>query len=76
MANLTTPDRVLRALGYVDTTLTESMILDYIEYSSTYIQTITRTTYKTTDSLYGTARACATSMDNLELLNTNIAGGQ
>lgn len=62
MADLTTPDRVLRALGYVDVTLTEQMVLDYIEYASEYIQTITRTTYKTTDTLYGTARACATYM--------------
>ena len=59
---LTTVDRVLRVLGYTDPTLTESMILDYIEYSSEYIQNVTRTVYRTTNSLYGTARACATYM--------------
>ena len=65
MADLTTVDRVLRVLGYVDVTLTEAMVDDYIEYSSEYIQAITRTQYKTTHSLYGTARACATYMSAL-----------
>lgn len=65
MPDLTTPDRVLRALGYVDVTLTEAMLLDYIEYSSAYIENITRTVYATTHPLYATARACATYMSAL-----------
>lgn len=62
MPDLTTPARVLRALGYVDVTLTEQMILDYIEYSSAYIENVTRTVYTTSHPLYSTARACATYM--------------
>ena len=59
---LTTVDRVLRVLGYVDESLTEAMINDYIEYSSEYIQTKMRTTYPPSNPLFGTARACATYM--------------
>ena len=57
---LTTPDRVRRALGYVDTTLTDQAIWEFIEGATAWIQAETNETYTESHPLYDLAVLCCT----------------
>ncbi len=62
MGDLTTPDRVRRRLGYVDPTLSDQTIQEYIDDSQAYIERVTRTSFTPTDSRYELARSVCTDL--------------